>query len=541
MRCEKCRYEQDAPFEICPSCATPVKTVQKTGTSASGTGVKKKKLSKKRRIRMIKRISLFTAALIALIVVVSLFFGNSGPKFVYPDHSCESFVNNSGVTSFIFDGEKVVEFNEDEGAIQKVEIASSGKYAVVLTNGGLLYVVNSRKCVKFDDGDNVYDFKLAAFSDTVVFLRDYDMYEGGTLLYSSLSKPSSSGKIASGVFSEGSLEFIVSPKGDAFAYVTDYEGGEWTYKVSKKGSSRAKWKKSSVYVDAISSKGSYVYYTDVNGNFTVNGKIICGPDKESAISSVIYDGNASDALVTYTGTTSDYTVLVNSGKIRDGEKQVGSLTSMVLPKEIISQDKRFYNVDSFVKTAAGITSGSDEYHYYIANKSGEFKRLFSGVLGMGEIYISTDCKTIYFRKDQQGSIKYMNLSDYNDFPKEYSFDGIEVAHFKMSKNGEYIYFINNEGTLYYKKSRSKAVKICDGVNADEYYVTDSGNVYFGTAYNGTSMELLFSKKGEKYSKVRTGTETVAIHYYEGPNVICFETQNEIYTASSGKGKLVYSK
>ena len=288
-------------------------------------------------------------------------------------------------------------------------------------------------------------------------------------------------------------------------------------------------------------EGKYVYYTDVNGNFTVNGKIICGPDKESAISSVIYDGNASDALVTYTGTTSDYTVLVNSGKIRDGEKQVGSLTSMVLPDEIMSQDKRFYNVDSFVKTAAGITSGSDEYHYYIANKSGEFKRLFSGVLGMGEIYISTDCKTIYFRKDQQGSIKYMNLSDYNDFPKEYSFDGIEVAHFKMSKNGEYIYFINNEGTLYYKKGRSKAVKICDGVNADEYYVTDSGNVYFGTAYNGTSMELLFSKKGEKYSKVRTGTETVAIHYYEGPNVICFETQNEIYTASSGKGKLVYSK
>ena len=72
MRCEKCRYEQDAPFEICPSCATPVKTVQKAGSTAAGTGARKKKLSKKRRIRMIKRISLFTAALIALIVVVSL-------------------------------------------------------------------------------------------------------------------------------------------------------------------------------------------------------------------------------------------------------------------------------------------------------------------------------------------------------------------------------------------------------------------------------------------------------------------------------------
>ena len=542
MRCVRCHYEQESDFEICPSCATPVKG---SGGRPTGSSIpKKKKMSHKRKMKIAKRLSILAAAVIAVIVLISVIFSGDESKFVYPEHSVYAFENELGTLSFMFDGSKVVEFNEDTG-YEKYSLSASGKYAVVLTSDGQLYLVNSKKCVKFDDADEVGDFYLAPLADTVLYIKDYDEDEGGTLCYCNLSSPSSSKLVAYNVFYGEDKPFISSPGGKAFAFVSEYDGINWTYSVMLKGSSKAKQKLEDARVDAVSDNGKYVYYFDDSDNFCVNDKIICGDEESTSFINAFYDGNASEALVSFENMNgTPYTALVRGTKVYNGDsdRQKGSLHSMLLPDEIKSGD--YYDVDSFVKTVSCLVQKDgnieNNYYYYISSKSGGFKKLIGGEFGNGEIYISSNCTTVYFRKANQGSIKYMSLKRYNDLPKEYDSDA-DVAHFKMSRNGKHIYFIDNEGTLYYQKNKTESIKICQGVNADNYYVTNSGNVYVETEYNGMTSELLFSKKGGEYIKVRMGSETMEVIYSPSSNALVFETYDGFYRASAGKGKKIYSK
>ncbi|MCQ2399284.1 MAG: hypothetical protein MJ072_02125 [Clostridia bacterium] len=540
MICEKCRYEQDHDFEICPSCATPVKMAYKPGNTSgkAKTVQKKKKMSRKRKARLIRRVSVVAGVLVALIIIlICIFSGGSGVKFEYPDHSAYMFTSSDGIPTFMFDESSAVPF--EEGAISTYEISYSGKYAVVLTSRGALFLVDSKKVTKFENGDNVNRFKLAPFADMGVYSNNYLLGEGGTLSYSYLSDPSSFEVIAEKVIVDNSCDFVVSPGGKSFAYVSEMIGAAWTYKVIGKGSSSPKYvlTERRITVKAISDDMKSVYYTDEEGNFCLLSTGISTICSEFNLTGVIYNEDASEALVSYNDGANVYTELIRNGKVCSDERQLGKFEKIVLPDEIRSADSKYYCVDSFVNTLVKLyrSYNSSEEYYYISNKYGKFVyRLY----GIAEIYISSDCKTVYFRKEQNGIIKYMKLS--SDMPSEYTskYEGekINVADFKISKDGDYIYFIDNEGALYYQKNKTSAVKVCDRIYGREYYITDSGNVYFVKEYNGSTMELYFAKKGStEPSKIKVGQQANSLSYYPSSDAVIFEADGIIYSASSGKG------
>lgn len=487
MKCKYCGYESRSSFVKCPGC-------HRSQSAAAPVY----RLSVKKLIRLILFVIVIAAAV--AVAVILLFPGSS---FGSPKQSLVYREDSNGELVFVFDGKTAVRTGEElSGRALDVKACFSGRYAVILTEAGDLYLVSEKGVRKIDGADGVSSFVCAPFAEKILYIKKEPGMSGGVLFEYELSSSGSPRALAEGVYDEGS-PLLYSPEGEAYSYVTDYNAdtSTWTVNVAKSGSDEVE-KYYGVQAQALSDSGEYLYYTDAAGNFYAGDELI-SEDGASEILFSCYNATAGEALFSVRRGNVCLLVLFSDGAAVSSPTD-GIISGLIFPDYVFSADGLYASVESFVKSGVSMVeesySGESVFsYYYISDKRLSLEKIspLSGTdlpQANGQLYMTDDGVTVYYRKADQTSIKYMEISDYNSAAHEID-TGVRAASFKVSPSGEYICLKGTDGRLYFYDG-SQSVKISDSVYSDEYYVTDSGTVFFGTDYSGSGLNLYVCRKGK---------------------------------------------
>ena len=487
MKCKYCGHESRSSFSKCPVCHKPVAPAPVF------------RLSVKKLVRLI----LILAVLVLAVILAVVFLSSSSP-FSGPEQSLLYVEDTDGQLVFIFDGRNAVRTGEElSGKPSKVEMCFSGKYAVILTEARDLYVVSEKGVKKIDDADEVAFFTCAPFADRILFLKNEPGAQSGALFLYELGSSAPARMVDDGVYLQGS-EPVISPSGKAFAYVTDYNSSSstWTLNVSR-GDQDDTEKYYSACARAVSDSGDVLFYTDAGGNFYA-GDILISDASGTEMEFSIYNINADEALFSLKK-GSVYTLVFFRGGKTVSEVTVGSVKNLIVPDYVYSHDGSYAAKDSFVNCALvmeseGYSGDSVTSYYYISDNRLSLEKIspLSGTdlpEASGQLYMTDDGVTVYYRKADQTSIRYMKISDYNSASSELKSD-VKVAGFKVSGNGKYVCFRGTDGKLYFNDG-SSTVRIADSVYSDEYYVSNNGTVFFGSDYSGAGLTLYVCRKGKE--------------------------------------------
>ena len=452
MKCKYCGHESRSSFSKCPVCHKPVAPAPVF------------RLSVKKLVRLI----LILAVLVLAVILAVVFLSSSSP-FSGPEQSLLYVEDTDGQLVFIFDGRNAVRTGEElSGKPSKVEMCFSGKYAVILTEARDLYVVSEKGVKKIDDADEVSFFTCAPFADRILFLKNEPGAQSGALFLYELGSSAPARMVDDGVYLQGS-EPVISPSGKAFAYVTDYNSSSstWTLNVSRGDQDDTE-----------------KYY--------------------SACARAVSDSGDDEALFSLKK-GSVYTLVFFRGGKTVSEVTVGSVKNLIVPDYVYSHDGSYAAKDSFVNCALvmeseGYSGDSVTSYYYISDNRLSLEKIspLSGTdlpEASGQLYMTDDGVTVYYRKADQTSIRYMKISDYNSASSELKSD-VKVAGFKVSGNGKYVCFRGTDGKLYFNDG-SSTVRIADSVYSDEYYVSNNGTVFFGSDYSGAGLTLYVCRKGKE--------------------------------------------
>lgn len=435
-------------------------------------------------------------AIVALAIVISVIVALVPGKFTIRNaNSIDYATNDDNEYVFVFNGKKMVEIPDDiSEEIESVSYDYNHKYAVFTTAGeeksdgeykyGDLYVVNSSKYQKV--AEEVSSFQLSAFGNTFAYIADNDLYFG------ELSKPTKAKKI------DSKVDYIsaMSPNGKNLAYcmvevnsdADEIEIDIDTY-ISKNGKKAEKFSKKNAEIFAISNDAKYVYYLKDSKLYVNDTKIA---DSEYWTSDYSFNRDASQIIYSVsTKTAGEYkTYLISKAgeKVSIGK---GSYEDVLSPNGAYS--KRCYNTSTFAKCAVNVSVGEDSVYYYLKNiKSAGTK--ISALKNAEMVMLLDDAKTVLFIKNKD--LRSANITKPDADPKNYSGFEDDVTGFSASANGDHIYVVDADMTLYYVKSLKKATKIEEDING--FFSLNDGSVYF----LNDDEELCYAKKSSN-SKVVT--------------------------------------
>lgn len=443
--------------------------------------------------KIIRYVLIGVVALIVLALVVSIIgafipdkFKTSGKNYI------DITKNDDGEYVLIFSGKKPVTLDEEISKLidGKYEISTdyANKYAVVLVEteeesdeesdedsleserSSELYVITSKGPEVV--AEDVEDYLISAFGDTLIYVTyDGDLYVG------ELSKASKSKKIDSDV----AYLNTVSPDGSAFAYSQvneseDEDGAidvEIEVFVSKNGKKGEKFDKKDSTIVAISNDAKYIYYVKSNdegkSSFYVNDTKLLGTDDTLTFdwcfnrdgSELIFSANdKKDETKTYLAVKGKNKVVIEDGEFyrvlapSGSSSYAGGISS--------------YNVASFKKCAVRI----DDNYYYLKNTKGDVEKL-SELKNADQIKMLEDGKTVIFTKNE--SLRSYDITKYSKSATEYE-SKEAIMGFTSTPDGEHIFVVDENDTLYYVKSKSSMKKVADDV--DYAVAVKGGKVYF---------------------------------------------------------------
>ena len=87
-----------------------------------------------------------------------------------------------------------------------------------------------------------------------------------------------------------------------------------------------------------------------------------------------------------------------------------------------------------------------------------------------------------------------------------------VIYFAMTSDGEAFYYLDEEGTLWYKKGRKEEKKIADGIHERELYITHDDYILFLTDYSKESGTLYSCYQGKEKKRIADDVSAVSINY-----------------------------
>lgn len=420
-------------------------------------------------------------AVVALALVISIISALVPGKFAIREaNSIDWALSDDDELVFVFNGKKTVaipdDITEDIDSEYGYYFATdyNQKYAVFTAGkDNDLYVVNSKKYVKV--ADEVTDYQLSAFGDTMLYVSDGDLY------FAELSKPTKAKKIDSDVTGISTM----SPDGKSFAYYNyDEEDDEYTCfvsKTAKKGEKKSK----ATSIFEVSNGAKYVYYK-TEEKVSVNDTKLCNVEDWSGSYCLNRDGSQ---IVFSAKTTKGEvkTYLSNKGgeKVSIGD---GSFNSVLAP----SGATRYYtcNVASFAKCAISVydSEDSENVYYYLKNVKSTGEKI-SALKGVAAVQLLDDAKTVIFVR--KGDLRTTVISKPNADAKVYAGFEEDVMTFDATADGEYLYVLDEDSTLYFVKSLKKAAKVDEDVEG--FIVMSDGTIYF----SNDDDEMFVGKKTSK--------------------------------------------
>lgn len=494
--------------------------------------------------KIFRYVAIGIVAVIVLALVISIIGALIPDKF---ETSGKNYIditeNDDGEYVLIFSGKKPVtlkeEISEKIEYVYDIETDYENKYAIVLVESeeeasddedesepkksSELYVITAKG--EEVVAEDVESYMLSAYGDLLLYITyDGDLYVG------EISKAAKAKKIDSDV----SYINAVSPDGSAFAYTRveeakeDEEIEEEVF-VSDNGKKGEKFDKKDSTVVAISDDAKYVYYVKMNDegktSFYVNDTKLTGED-DTLTSNFCFNRDGSQLIFTAKDKKDETkTYLVNKGKekvtLEDGE-----LSGILAPSGAYASTGYFpaYNVSSFTKCAVRI----DDNYYYLKNTKGDTEKL-GELKNASQIKMLDDGKTVVFIKNE--SLRTFDITKYNKAATEYESED-DILRFVCTSDGEHIYAVDDNDTLYYVKSKSSMKKVADDVSNAR--AVKGGKVYI---LNEDGELYLASKSG---SPKKVEDDVLGFTYYEDANDFYAWTEDAYYSVSGKNAKKVFN-
>ena len=456
-------------------------------------------------------------AVVALALVISIITALVPNKFAIRDaNSIDTSMNDDDEIVFIFNGKNMVEIPDDiSKEIKNNYVADYNQNYAVFVSGkdNELYVVNSKKYVKV--ADEVSDFQLAPFGETMVYVADGDVY------FVELSKPTKAKKIDSDVTGVSAI----SPDGESFAYYYyDEDEKEYECYVSKNGKKGEK-KSKATQIFAVSDGAKYVYYT-------TKDKVCVNDTKLTDVKDWDFDymlnRDGSQMIYAAKNSKGDYKVYAST---KAGEKKTlgsGKFMSVLAPAG--ASRYSFCNVASFEKCAISVRDAKDNEveYFYLKNLKTSAEKI-SALRDASGIQLLEDGTTALFVK--KGDLRSVNITKPDSEAKVYSGFEEDVYTFDTSSDGEYIYVVDEDRTLYYVKSMKKAAKLEEDVQG--FVLLDNGVIYFGNEDG----ELCYGKKTAKTKLVTDEFDSIDYDFLS--SVFAVHSEDSYYVVNGNKMKKLF--
>lgn len=462
-------------------------------------------------------------AVIALAVVISIVGALIPDKF--QDHGknyIDYQLSEDGEAMFIFNGKKPVKLDEEiTSDVRDLYVDYKQEYCVIRTGSGELHVINSKKVEKI--AEDVSDVTLSAYGDSIIYIKDGDLYVGD------VSKAAKAKKIDSDIDDISA----VSPDGSAFSYTKvdedDDESKVETY-ISKNGKKGEKYEKNDSEVFAISDGAKYVYYENEKGYYVNDTKLA---DAEDDFEEGCMNRDGSQFIYTTTTVDDEGETETKSYFVEKAKEKVNlskdSYRDVICPAGSYSylNGIELYNVSTLTGCAIGI---GDNY-YYLKNKKGDTEKI-SDLKSASYITMLDDGETVLFIKND--SLRSMNVTKPTKNATEYELDE-DIDSLSCTSDGEHIYVLDADDTLYYVKSEKKMKKIDDDVKS--YTVVKGGKVYFMSEDN----EVYYANKSDSVKKVSgIGDDASYLNYYEKADDLYVLSEEAYFSVNGKKAKSLFN-
>lgn len=490
--------------------------------------------------KIFKLVGLGIAAVIVLALIISIIgalipdkFETSGKNYIDIEQ------NDDGEYVLIFSGKKPVTLDSDisEKIESQYDITSDyeNKYAFVLVESeeesddeeeessmsSELYAITSKGAEVV--AEDVESYMLSAFSETLLYVTyDGDLYVG------KISKPDKAEKIDSDV----SYINAISPDGSAFAYTCfneDDEEPKAEVFISDNGKKGEKFGKKDSTVIALSDGAKYVYYQKNNdegkSSLYVNDTKLCG-EEDTLTYDFCFNRDGSQFIYSVTDKNDrTKTYIVNKAKEKVSVAE-GEFNSLLVPagSSGVAGMIPAYNVSSLAKCAASI---GDNY-YFLKNVKGDAEKL-SELKNADTVKMLDDGETVIFIKN--GSLRSCDITKPSKAATEYESED-DVVGFTCTSDGEDIFVLDENDTLYYVKSKSKMKKVAEDVSRAR--AVKGGKVYFINEDD----ELYYGKKSGSAKKVID--DVSGLYYYEDAGDVYTKTEDTYYSVNGKKAKKVFN-
>lgn len=445
---------------------------------------------------------LLIAAIVALVIWL---VGSDSYQFGVPEpNDIRWTFTEDDELVFLFNGEKTVKFG-NKGTILNLQTNYNQQYVILLTKGesnsdeynsGDLYIVNQEKYVKV--ASDVNYFAISSFGDTYFYEVDNELYCG------QMGSPKQFIKIDSDV---DRVE-CVSPDGNTVVYTKSMEAHEGedqedrtVYYISQSGAKGTRYAKQGVRIVAISNDAAFVYYAK-DGKFYVNDTKLA--DLERLHNVVNFNQDGSQILYSATNNDGKAKLYISDHGTEKYALANGTLLSVLAPKgsyRYLFNDNlmsAYVNVETFAQTVAKV-QGLDDFgdskaiYYCIKSTRQEAEKNSTLTYSNEDMILLRNGRTALYT--QFGSFYSCQINQPSSDQLMFPFDENDVESFQCTPDGECIYLLDEESTLYYVNSPKKFTKIKYDVIT--YAVAGDGSVYFITGDH----ELFWATPNGKCEKI----------------------------------------
>ena len=521
MFCPNCGTQCPDGERFCPSCGTALEQSQPVleldtapDSESAGGGKKRERRSAKKTspvsTRMVGVAAVALAAIVVIVLAVNLLSGGKGGYGAYVSNPILTLYNTG-------DGEQVFYSGGKELA------AAETSYTLWCQDGSTGVFVNSDNelCVVTDKGidvaaDDVISYQLSANGAALLYVtKDYDV------CWYNVAKKTSEDLAAGEDYAQLGQ---VAPDGSAAVFALmdggDYEG--FTCAAGKKPVSLG----DDIVPFAISNKGAYVYYLKVKSSGGSGTLYVSRGGKDEgeklasdySMDSVLFNKDATQMLFNDGGRT--YLT------VKGGEKQ------KVFSSALYSMFTPAYTVGS----AGGVVPVSDlrgQTYYtsggvYFLDSKGESKKITGDFDGFA---LSADgSNLIYLKKGDL--VKVTNLAKGTE--EDLTDDG-EIRAFQAAADLSVVYYLNQDGELYYQKGSGKPVEVGDDV--DSFLMAPDGKTCVGISDG----QLFVTTGGKSTSTPHDLDEVTNFAVQRGVLLVCQDAGGgsvDVYTMSGSTPKLL---
>ncbi len=463
MKCYKCGAENQEGMKFCQQCGASLAI---TETSKLAKKMPEFKIDKKH----LKFIGVCVCALVALIIAIGVIATIAKPDlYTYREHDIIYLYNgDNDSTSVVFDSDKHDKIIE--GEVSAAKHSSDGSCSLALTDEGVLYFVNKKDVQKL-----VEDVKSCYISENGEIAYYFDAE--ATLYKVELGKKKIV-KIAEECYTGYSI--IMSPDGATVLYnkTSEYTNALHVYQEGKdivvgKGYRGV----------ATANKGKYIYIRNIE-NDALYVTSFESEEKEklaSSVDSIIWNCDRSEII--FESESKHYISVKGKEKVKICDTEY---LSPVYPLNSTALVKSFANMAFIYED-----TDSAETHLGYMNKKYEMDRLVKNIDDYNEIFVFDD--DIYYVKadnlfviSKTGKYEAQKLAD-------------DILTFGVVAEGKYIYYIDDEDTLWCLKNQEDVKQIDTDIETELF--TDGKAVYYFVDYTNYVGTLYKTSDGKNKSRV----------------------------------------